>query len=252
MKKSIFIFFLFFASYSFACSCIPRSVSEKFSKSVFVAQGTIVKNYKNVKGSYVYKADISISKLFKGKSIKSIYVYGNNGGKFITSCDIFIPEGQELIFYAHKDNKGRYVIGMCSGLLYFNKKKSPYKISKDERELELISFFKNLNNKDFNKAKLYSMDLRKNLIKLRGKKVVRNFGVFKISFDKDLVVKSVKSLSPFDKKNINQELMEILKNSNWSVLRNKDDILQGGYDYIIEIYYYKGNQKHPGFFTTHN
>ena len=138
MKKIIQIILLLFSGAVFACICDPPKVTEKYIESDFVAKAKIIKNYKNVSSEELYKADILISELFKGESLKSIYVAGRSDGNMGSSCSIFIPENTELIIYARKDKDGKYRIGMCSGLLYINK--SNPKIQK--RELEILKMLK--------------------------------------------------------------------------------------------------------------
>lgn len=54
-----------------------------------------------------------------------------------SSCDIDIPEGTELIIYAHQENEEQYGVGLCSGLLYLNDVGT--QPEKADRELRILA-----------------------------------------------------------------------------------------------------------------
>ncbi|WP_281233754.1 hypothetical protein [Flavobacterium gelatinilyticum] len=138
MKKISQIVLLLFSFPLFACICDDSAITEKYIESDFVAKIKIVKNYKNENSEELYKTEFIINELFKGENLKAIYVAGRSDGSMGSSCSIFIPENTQLIVYARKNKDGKYVIGMCSGLLYLGKTN----LKKQKRELDILKTFK--------------------------------------------------------------------------------------------------------------
>jgi len=253
MKYFVIIVIFLFSLKTYSCSCESRTVSNKFAQSEFVAKGKIVKNYKNKGDETVYKSDIIIFDLYKGPQLKSIYVSGNNGANIMTSCDIFIAEETELIFYAYKSNQGKYTIGMCSGLVYLNRKKSSKLIRSQNREFKILKSLQKLENKVFNKLKFYSSDLSENLKSLNGLKIKKEYGVFELVFDKKLSILKINSISNFKNKNIDKEVIKILKSSPWKLAgKYKDGYQKKQYKYIIDIYYYPKEGHNKSFLSIFN
>ena len=155
IKKILQITFLLFSIQAFACDCDPLNITEKYTQSDFVANVTILKIYPNQENEQGYRADIKINELFKGKPLKSIYVYGRSDNGIGSSCDIHIPANTKLIAYARKNDSGKFGIGMCSGIMYldysaiYKKKTSKNKkeLKRQIRELEILKIFKSKNIK---------------------------------------------------------------------------------------------------------
>lgn len=141
MKKILQISIFLFSIGVFAYDCDPPKITEKYTQSDFVANVTIIKIYPNQKNEQGYRADIKINELFKGDRLKSVYVYGRSDNGFGTSCDIYIPENTNLIAYASKNKDGNFGIGMCSGLLYLNKRN----LKRQKRELDILKMLKSKN-----------------------------------------------------------------------------------------------------------
>ena len=125
--KVIQILIFFISVGAFACDCDEPGITEKYQRSDFIANVTILKIYPNTETESGYRSDVRINELYKGEQLKSIYVYGRSDGGLGTSCDIFIPTGTKLIVYASKNDDGNFGTGMCSGNLYLdNKNKNSY------------------------------------------------------------------------------------------------------------------------------
>ncbi|AZJ31751.1 hypothetical protein SAMN05444344_2499 [Tenacibaculum mesophilum] len=252
MRRFLFLGILLYSSYLYPCDCGIETIVNKFAHSSFVAKGKIIKNYKNLKGENVYKADIKIDKLYKGEKIESIFVYGRSDEKMGTSCDIFIPEETELIFYAHKDKSGRLIIGMCSGLLYLNKESSREK-EKEIRELKILKSLSKLNDRDINKVKLYSSEIGDLLDDLKGYDSKKKYGIYKLIFSKKLRLKRIKVVDGFTDKNVDKKIKRILKNVKWEPLRYRDSIkLKNNYIYFLDIYHYSREKNNKSFYTIFN
>lgn len=246
MKKILQTAIFLFSIGVFACTCDHPKITEKYIESDFVARAVIVKNHKNESSKELYKADIIISELYKGKELKSIYVGGRSDGKFGGSCAIFIPEGTELIIYAQKDQDEKYSIGMCSGLLYLNNRNT----KRQKRELDILRMFKS-QNIDFTdkikyreKGKLY-----KDLAQFQGIELEKSYAIFEITFKSDLTINKVTEISGFGNP-IDQKLLEIIKKTEWTSFDKgiKDKVPQNS-KMLMGIYYYGKEKENPSFLS---
>ncbi|MCK8143329.1 hypothetical protein MW871_15980 [Flavobacterium sp. I-SCBP12n] len=246
MRKTLQIITFLFSIANYACICNDQSITEKYIQSEFVAKVKIIKNYKNVDSKEIYKADIIINELYKGESLKSIYINGRSDGNMGSSCSIFIPENTELIIYAQKNNNGKYTIGMCSGLLYLKKSN----LKKQVRELEILKIFKtqgiNLTDKINYREK---GTLSKKLEEFKGIKLDKEYGIYEINFDSNLKITNVKQISGFENP-IDKKLMDILSTTEWTrteeILKNE---VTENRKLIIGIYFYKSEKENSSFLS---
>ncbi|GGE22895.1 hypothetical protein GCM10010831_24740 [Psychroflexus salis] len=242
MKKILQITIFLFSIGTFACTCDNPKITEKFIESDFVAKARIIKNYKNENSRELYKADIIISELYKGEELKSIYVAGRSDGGIGSSCAIFIPENTELIVYARKNKDGKYSVGMCSGLLYLNKRN----LKRQKRELEILKMFKSKNISFTDKINYREKaTLHKKLEQFKGIELDKSYGIYEITFAQDLTIKNVTEISGF-KNSIDEKLIEIIKTTEWTSFDKgvKDKVPENS-KLLIGIYFYpneKGNQ----------
>ena len=242
MKKILQITFFLFSIGVFACTCDDPKATEKFIESDFVAKARIIKNYKNESSRELYKSDIIISELYKGEELKSIYVAGRSDGGIGNSCAIFIPENTELIIYARKNKDGIYSVGMCSGLLYLNKRN----LKRQRRELEILKMFKSKNISFTDKINYTEKaTLHKKLRQFKGIELDKSYAIYEITFSQDLTIKNVTEISGF-KNSIDEKLIEIIKTTEWTSFDKgvKDKVPENS-KLLIGIYFYpneKGNQ----------
>lgn len=242
MKKFLQILIFLFSIGVFACTCDNPKITEKFIESDFVAKAKIIKNYKNENSRELYKADIIISELYKGEELNSIYVAGRSDGGIGSSCAIFIPENTELIIYAEKNKDGKYSVGMCSGLLYLNKRN----LKRQKRELEILKMFKSKNINFTDKINYREKaTLHKKLEQFKGIELDKSYGIYEITFAQDLTIKNVTEISGF-KNSIDEKLIEIIKTTEWTSFDKgvKDKVPENS-KLLIGIYFYpneKGNQ----------
>ena len=251
MKKIIRITIFLFSIGIFACDCDEPPITEKYVQSDFVANVTILKiypNQKGEKGEKGYRADIKINELFKGEVLKSIYVYGQSDNGIGTSCDIFIPENTKLIAYARKNSDGNYGIGMCSGLFFLDKTNP----KRQNRELKILRVFKS-NNIDFTDKITYreKSKLRENLEQYKGIELDKDFGIYEITFESDLRIKSVTEISGFGNP-IDQKLIEIIKQTVWSSNNEGiNDKVPENSKLLIGIYFYPEEKGNPSFLSKY-
>ena len=248
MKKILQITIFLFSIGVFACTCDDPKITEKFIESDFVAKARIIKNYKNESSRELYKADIIISELYKGEELKSIYVAGRSDGGFGSSCAIFIPENTELIVYARINKDGKYSVGMCSGLLYLNKRN----LKRQKRELEILKMFKSKNINFTDKINYREKaTLHKKLEQFKGIELDKSYGIYEITFAQDLTIKNVTKVSGF-KNSIDEKLIEIIKTTEWTSFDKgvKDKVPENS-KFLIGIYYYPKEKENPSFLSQY-
>jgi hypothetical protein len=248
MKKIIQLTLFLFSGAIFACTCDDPKITEKYIGSEFVAKVKIIKNYKNESSKELYRADIIITELFKGESLKSIYVVGRSDGKMGSSCAIFIPENTELIVYAEKNEDGKYIIGMCSGLLYVNKTNQ----KKLKQELEILETFKSKHITFTDKINYREKtNLHTDLEQFKGIELSKSYGIYEITFATDLTIKSVSEISGFGNL-VDQKLIEIIKKTEWSSFESGiKNIVPDNSKLLIGIYFYAGEKGNPSFLSQY-
>ncbi|MCH2194454.1 hypothetical protein [Kordia sp.] len=260
IKKILQITFLLFSIQAFACDCDPLNITEKYTQSDFVANVTILKIYPNQENEQGYRADIKINELFKGKPLKSIYVYGRSDNGIGSSCDIHIPANTKLIAYARKNDSGKFGIGMCSGIMYldysaiYKKKTSKNKkeLKRQIRELEILKIFKSKNIKFTDKINYREKaKLHQELKKFNGIELEKNFGIYEIIFESNLSIRNVIEISGF-KNSIDQELIEIIKKTEWTSFdKGVKDTVPENSKLLIGIYYYPKEKGNPSFLSQY-
>jgi len=229
MKNNYILILLLLSSITgFACSYSTLPLNQKFMRSDFVANVTVTKIHTNENNDRYYKADIEISDLFKGKKLTSIYVDGNNGRDFVTSCDIFFKEGDKLIVYAGKISEGKYGIMMWSGYLHLNRPEITDNTQKyHQKEINVLRALKS-KKVDFVNANKFAIkfsmtkDLGTFLRGQRGIKLNKDFAIYEVTFKENLKVKCVRKLIGFDHK-IDRKIKKFLRKSEWSGGNNKED-----------------------------
>jgi hypothetical protein len=248
MKNILQIIIFLFSIGVFACDCDEPKITEKYIESEFVANVTILKIYPNQKNEQGYKADIKINELFKGERLKSIYIDGRSDNGIGSSCDIYIPVNTRLVAYARKNKDENFEIGMCSGLLYLNKTNQ----KRQKRELEILKTLKeNKVNRTDKITYLEKSKLRKNLEQFKGIKLEKNFGIYEITFESDLTIKSVTEISGFADP-IDEKLIRIIEQTEWiSNDKGIDNKVPDNSKLLIGIYFYPEEKGNPSFLSKY-
>lgn len=252
MKKIIIISILLLSIKSFACICEKLTLEQKFIQSNFIAKVKVKRIYKNLHKEKYYKADIEILDLYKGNIISSIYIYGNNKGQYESSCDIFIDVNEELVIYSIKNSQEKHVVGMCSGLLYLNKKTNSNTTNKrHQKEIKILENLK-LNKVEItNDIRFTSEDFHPMRRENYGIKLKREFAIFELTFNEDLSVKCVKKIQGFRNK-IDRNIKSFFKKSQWSSLNKnykKNKIMKNTKTLVI-IYYKVDEKNNIGYITN--
>ena len=252
MKLVLGTLFTFLTLKTLACVCMPPKFTEKYTASDFVAKARIIKVYKNESDEELYKADILIHALYKGVSIKSIYVEGRSDGKRGSSCAIFIPENTELIIYA-KNSDGNFTTGSCSGLVYLNQDKRTLRA--EIREMEMLNILKKRSIKYTGNINYYpeTGSFSKQTSTFNGIHLNKSFALYELIFAEDVTLKSVNVISGFNKKT-DDELIEILKISTWKAME-RNFIRKSVPDnsrFKIGFYYYSEEDKYQSFISEND
>ncbi|WP_282088249.1 hypothetical protein [Aquimarina algiphila] len=239
MKSILFSLAILSVTPTFACDCITLSLTAKYIRSEFVADITITKVYKNLRGEGKYKADIKINELFKGEHIESIWIYGRSDNEmWLSSCDIFIPEKTRLIMYSRKSKNGSFGIGMCSGFTF-------YKNKKHNKEYEILKDLKSKNiSLTNNQAYIEMGNLSEELDQFDGIDLDKKYGIYEITFRSNLSVRKVKKVSGFGD-DMDQKLIKILKKTEWQMEReNSNEKILGNNKILFGIYYYNKDKEY--------
>lgn len=209
MKYIILLIALALAFDGNACDCSEPKFMEKYIQSDFVARVTVTQTFPNQGSAPHYKSNIVIHQLFKGDPVKSLSIYGSSDGKRRSSCDVFFEKGTEMLVYARKADGGRYIFDSCSGYVILT---SPRRNNQD-RELEMLDFLKQRNIITTSKIR-FGADLGERLAVFRGETLRKRFAIFEITFNGNLTVDSVKTITGFNPA-LDDKLIEILKQSRW-------------------------------------
>jgi len=225
---------------------------EKYTQSDFVARITITRTFPNQGSEQHYKSNIVIHQLFKGEPVKSISVYGRSDGKLrlSTSCDVFFEKGTEMVVYARKIDKGRYIFDSCSGFMIMT---SPRRKNVD-RELEMLNFL--LKRRIAPNGKIhFGVDLSDKLGAFKGVSLHQRFAIFEITFTGNLSVDSVRTISGFNSA-LDSQLIEILKHSRWVTDRSGFDTngneVPPGSKLFFAFYYYPAEGNEQSFISEYD
>ena len=180
-------------------------------QSDFVARVKITKIYSNEGDDSFYKADILIRELYKGEKRTSIYIEGSSfPDEQRGSCGVLYPVNIEIIIYAEKKLKRSYILDFCSGTAVFT--------GKDEHEQQEIAMLDKLKEHriDYTSKIQFAKinGFKKELKQFEGIQIKKTYALFEVTFDREMVLKSVHLISGLSEK-IDVKLIEIIKNSEW-------------------------------------
>ncbi|SFJ23699.1 hypothetical protein [Olleya namhaensis] len=251
MKKILYIIMLLLSVKSFACKCSTQNIENNYIQSDFVAKIKILKKYLNIENNDYYKVDIQILDLYKGNSVKSIFIYGNYLNRQDSACWIFTQINEDLVIYATKTNQN-YQLEMCSNILRVNRKTNSNTTNKrHQKEIKILENLK-LNKVEFtNHIRFTSEDFHPMRRENYGIKLKREFAIFELTFNEDLSVKCVKKIQGFRNK-IDRNIKSFFKTSQWSSLNKnykKNKIMKNTKTLVI-IYYKVDEKNNIGYITN--
>ncbi len=248
MIKYLFtVVLLFFGAKSFACDCAFNEPVHGFSTEEFVGHIKITKVYPNEGKSSVYKADIELLELFKGSKINSIFVRGRSDGKIGTSCDVFYPEGSELVVTASRNSSGQLVFGMCSFIIDLNAEGRSNQINLDV--IRTISKWDNTYSS--NLEYFISSEFADLLESKKGLQLKEKFALFEVKFNDEQLPIEVNMIKGFDD-SVDAEIVETLSNCTYKLRTfGADKPSSDSIKIVVPVYFYPEERGNRSFVSTY-
>ncbi len=231
---------------SLACKCEIPTIAVSYVSADFVARLKILKVYPNQREEDYYKADIEVLELYKGPRIESIYIGGRSDGKLGTSCDVFFPEGSDLLVAARAEPNGKILFGACSFTYDFDR-------SRDDRlyALKAIEFLSQkygaltLHYRPIISSNYYDFLFSKKGIQLNGE-----FAIYEVVLDDHISPSEVKVIKGFGEE-VDSELVDELLKSKWEIrFYPKEDEIDGTISVIVPVFYYPAERGEKSFLST--
>ncbi|PZX59181.1 tissue inhibitor of metalloproteinase [Algoriphagus ratkowskyi] len=246
MKYLIIFIFLVLSDQALACRCAFSTPSDRFLSADFVGRIKIVKVYPNEADNKPYKADVEIIEHFKGDKIKSIYIAGRSDGSLGSSCDVFYPEGSDLLVFARNDSGGRVSFGMCSFPIDFKNNRD-----KDQRDLESIRV---LSKYDSTLTATYepiiSSSFSEFLESKKGIELKEQYALFEVILNDQVCPSEINLIKGFEAE-IDSEIIDELFKSTWEIrFHRKEDSVEGALKVIVPVYFYLPERGEKSFLST--
>ena len=248
-----FLFLFFLQPNIFACSCSQTNLDTSFLYSDFVAKVEILKKYENEENSEFYKVDILILDLYKGKNVKSIYIYGNYKYKQQSACWIFTEENEKLIIYATIGEQKLPTIYACERMKFLDKvtfttKRGEYSRQNEyDEEIAVLETLKKNNINYSNSSNIrFNISAFLSLVNVvlddeyNDDVIFNSFGIFEYKINKKFEISKVRVIKGFDKK-IDRKIKKVLKLQKWSKKKAKERGIKAGSKTFVTIYFFKRN-----------
>lgn len=253
MKKLIIFFAVIFYSSILACSCSNYGKPfDVYSSSELVADVTITKVYPILKGKFsdqYFKIDLKYNTLYKGTSVKTMYVYGNLiiNNKIYgswTSCSMGVKVGQRMIVFMKKDKEGLFVLHYCDHKIYNNHKK----FYESKSLLNVIKEKKlNTNNKNYYINFGFDKNTQKdNFETVKGLKVKNKFAAFEITLNTDGSFKMVNQIQKFESEK-DDVIFEIIKKGKINITPVSN--ISDGEKFTVFMFYYPQEKNNLSFIS---
>lgn len=232
--------------------CLPLTLAQKYIEADFVARIRILKNHPNKGEKELYKSDIEVLELFKGKLTQSLLMEGSSDGKKRSTCDLLFKENSEVLIYARKNRKGVYQLTPCSDPVL----RAGYELKNFERELAALRVLKE-QNITYTHQSRYGTQTYELLQKYSGISVDKNFAIFEITFKEKEQVDSIRCISGF-RESFDKEFMESLKKARWVSSHHDSDCVglkERSYPNnttFIVLYYYEPDKENPSLISDYN
>lgn len=247
MKYKLIFIFLVLSIQSFACDCSLSTPSDRFVSADFVGRIKIVKVYPNEKNARSYKADVEIVEHFKGDTIKSIYIAGRSDGRMGSSCNVYFPEGSDLLIFARIDSGGRVSFGMCSFPIDFKNSQD-----KDLRDLETIRILSKYGNSFTAKYNAFvSPEFPEFLESKKGIELKEKFSLFEVVLEDEVTPYEVNIIKGFGE-DIDSEIVNALLNSTWEIrYYTNENSIGGKIKVIVSVYFYPAQRDNQSFLSSY-
>lgn len=254
------ILFLLLSIPAFSCSCSIPNLTEGFQYFDFVAKVQMLKKKSHRSDSAdTYPMTIQVLELFKGNALNEIDIWGNNGRKFRTSCDMDVEEGSVWVIFASKNEEGNYFVEQCSGSRAVEPPQNwgidravmKYRTSMG-LELEVLRKLAKVRIAPHYAASVHETGMLYDSLKaFRGLPIDQDYGLYKLVLDEKQNVEKVEVISGFTKE-LDDQLVTLLKTrTSWKVAeRYGEKWTPQKIEWIIGIYRYKEEEDNPSFLST--
>ncbi len=229
-----------------ACGCSFSNPSDRFVSADFVGRIRIVKVYPNEADNKPYKADVEIIEHFKGDKIKSIYIAGRSDGSLGSSCDVFYPEGSDLLVFARNDSGGRISFGMCSFPIVFENN-----LEQNLRDLEIVRVLSKYDSTLTAKYEpIISSSFSEFLESKKGIKLKEQYALFEVVLDDQVSPSEVNLIKGFEDE-IDSEIINELFKSTWEIrFHRKEDSVEGAVKVIVPVYFHPPEMGEKSFLSN--
>jgi len=105
-----------------ACECILGNFAENYLKADFVAVISVKETFGNNKynrdgyQANIYKAKISVEKIYKGKLISELNILGTTTYADSGACEVLMKPNEKYLVLLDKNLDGEYYIASCSSI----------------------------------------------------------------------------------------------------------------------------------------
>jgi hypothetical protein len=245
MKSLLTLFIIVLSNQALACRCSFSNPSDRFVSADFVGRIRIVKVYPNEAEDSYYKADVDIIEHFKGDKIKSIYIAGQSDGGLGSSCDVFYPEGSDLLVFARTDSDGRISFGMCSFPIDFKNNRD-----QNQRDLETMRALSKYDSTLTAKYEpIISSSFSEFLESKKGIELDEKYALFEVVLDDQFNPSEVNLIKGFADM-IDSEIVKELFKSTWEIrFYRKEDSVEGPLKVIVPVYFYPGEKGEKSFLS---
>ncbi|WP_339755684.1 hypothetical protein [Algoriphagus aquimarinus] len=246
MKYIIIFILLVLSNQALACGCSFSNPSDRFVSADFVGRIRIVKVYPNEADNKPYKADVEIIEHFKGDKIKSIYIAGRSDGSLGSSCDVFYPEGSDLLVFARNDSGGRISFGMCSFPIVFENN-----LEQNLRDLEIVRVLSKYDSTLTAKYEpIISSSFSEFLESKKGIKLKEQYALFEVVLDDQVSPSEVNLIKGFEDE-IDSEIINELFKSTWEIrFHRKEDSVEGAVKVIVPVYFHPPEMGEKSFLSN--
>jgi len=246
MKFLLTLLILVLGNQALACSCSFSNPSDRFVSADFVGRIRVVKIYPNEADDKPYKADVEIVEHFKGDKIKSIYIAGRSDGGLGLSCDVFYPEGSDLLVFARTDSDDRISFGMCSFPIVIENN-----LDQNLRDLEIVRVLSKYERVfTANYDPIISSNFSEFLESKKGIELEEQYALFEVLLDDQVSPSEVNLIKGFADE-IDSEIIDELLKSTWEIrFHRKENSVEGSLKVIVSVYFYPAEGDYNSFVST--
>jgi hypothetical protein len=212
-KLTILLAIILLPFQAISCWC-DVSLSYQYDRAKVVAIVKILSLTPDSTEGLYHDADIEMIKSYKGEKLSKIKVRTD-----LNSSCRFMPEiGDKLLIYASvTDNILSFDMCSYDDISKSDSSGSDYRKKNMDLRLEVLQFLKHKKIERTHPGKAIFIDLQS----VKGYKSQNKFAAFELKTEQNNLVKDVKTIKKFDNPDLNQEVINAIKNKK-SFLRGKN------------------------------